>query len=537
MSETQQRSEGPTPEGEVAPGKGTNGTWRSGIDIPMVVVGAGLVVLFLVAGVVFTDQVRIGGAHIYGLIAEWFGWFYVLSTAAFVFFILYIGFSRVGRARLGDPDDRPEYSTFSWISMMFALGVGIGLIFYGAAEPVMLYDQPPPGGPEARTDAAAIVGMQYSLFHWCLHPWAFFGVAGLALAYNLHNKKRSSLVTSVLKPLLGRHADNGVGRTINTWVVVTTLVGNSVTLGLGTLQIIAGLDYVAGLTASTWLLLVVVGVLTIGFLLSATAGVSKGIKRLADFNVLLAVALLLFLFVLGPIRFIFDLSAEAFGSYLFNFLPMSFATAPLDQGSWMQNWTVFFWAWGISWAPYVGSFLARISRGRTIREYVVGVLIAPSLATVLWFSVLGGAALDLQLSGVDIAAAASESPQAALFEVLGQYPLTTVTSVAVIVLAGVFFVSGADAGAIVLGTFSSWGNPDPKTWITLLWGSLIGGVALVLLIVGGLDALQWGAIVAAAPFVVVLVAMCVATTLDMRADGLFERRARRPVPESTPDRG
>ena len=521
MSTTQRRPEQPEP------GPDARGGWRAGIDMPMVVIGAGLVVLFLVAGVVFTDPVRIGGAHIYAFIAQWFGWFYVVSTAGFVFFILWMGFGRVGRVRLGDPDDRPEYSTFSWIAMMFALGVGIGLIFYGAAEPVLLYDQPPPGGPQAGTPEAAIVGMQYSLFHWCLHPWAFFGVAGLALAYSLHNKGRPSLVTSTLKPMLGRHSreDSTASRTINTWVVVTTLVGNAVTLGLGTLQIIAGLGYIGGLSSSTWLLIAVVGLLTIGFLFSATAGVSKGIKRLADFNVLLAVALLLFLFVFGPIRFIFDLSAEAFGGYLFNFLPMAFETGALDQGTWMQNWTVFFWAWGISWAPYVGSFLARISRGRTIREYVLGVLVAPSLATVVWFSVLGGAALDLQFNGVDVASAASESPQAALFEVLGQYPLTTVTSVAVIVLAAIFFVSGADAGAIVLGTFSSWGNPEPKVWITLMWGSLIGAVALVLLVVGGLDALQWGAIVAAAPFVLVLVAMCVGLVLDMRADGLF-RRAR-----------
>jgi glycine betaine transporter len=535
MSTTEQRTGGPLPEPDEE-GSGGEGNWRAGIDMPMVVVGAALVGAFLIAGVTFTDTVRVGGENIYMWIAQRFGWVYVVSTAAFVFFILYLGFSRLGRVRLGDPQDRPEYSTFSWIAMMFALGVGIGLIFYGAAEPVMLYDLPPPGGPQPRTQDAAIVGMQYSLFHWCLHPWAFFGVAGLALAYNLHVKGRPSLVTSTLKPMLGRHADNAVGRTINTWVVVTTLVGNAVTLGLGTLQIVAGFKYVSGINSSTWLLLAVVGVLTIGFLMSATAGVSKGIKRLADFNVLLAVALLVFLFALGPIRFIFDLSSEAFGGYLFNFLPMSFETGPLAHGSWMQDWTVFFWAWGISWAPYVGSFLARISRGRTIREYVLGVLVAPSLATVIWFSVLGGAALNLQFNGVDIAAAASEAPEAALFEVLGQYPFTTLTSIVVMILAAVFFISGADAGAIVLGTFSSWGNPEPKAWITLLWGGLIGGVALVLLIVGGLDALQWGAIVAASPFVLVLVAMCVGLVLDMRADGLFRHHRPEPVPKPVQDR-
>ncbi|WP_219417166.1 BCCT family transporter [Pseudonocardia nigra] len=493
--------------------------WRAGVDMPVALTAGGLTVAFLVAGLLFTDQVRVGASHIYTFIAEKLGWIYVLSTAAFVFFLLAVGISRFGRIRLGGPDSRPEYSTFSWISMMFALGVGIGLIFYGAAEPALLYTARPPGGPPAETDQAAIVAMQYSLFHWCLHPWAFFGVAGLALAYAIHNKDRPSLVTSTLRPLLGKRVGTGSGRTINTWVIVTTLVGNAVTLGLGTLQIVAGLGFVAGVERSNWVLIVVVVVLTIGFLFSAVAGVDRGIKRLADFNSLLAIALMLFLFVLGPIAFILDLMSEALGGYLFNFIPLAFETNAFDEGTWMQNWTIFFWAWRISWAPYVGSFLAKISRGRTIREYMLGVLIAPSAATVVWFAVVGGTALNLQFTGErDIGAAAAESPQAALFAVLEAFPASTVTSIAVIILAGVFFVSGADAGAIVLGTFASRGNPEPQKWLVLVYGSLIGFVALALLIIGGLDALQWGALVAASPFVLVLIAMCVGFALDVRAD-------------------
>lgn len=495
------------------------GRWRAGVDVPVTAIAAGLVLLFVVVGLAFTDRVRVGGSHVFAFIAEQFGWVYVLSTAGFVFLLLGVGFSRFGRIRLGKPTDAPEFTTFSWISMMFALGVGIGLIFYGAAEPALLYAKPPPGGPAAGTDAAAIVAMQYSLFHWCLHPWAFFGVAGLAIAYAIHNKGRPALVTSTLRPLLGDRADGTTGRVINTWVIVTTLVGNSVTLGLGTLQIMAGLNIVAGLQRSDALLAAVVVVLSVAFVLSAVVGVDRGIKRLADFNALLALALMLYLLVLGPIGFIFDLMSEALGGYLFNFIPMSFETGALDEGVWMQNWTIFFWAWGISWAPYVGTFLARISRGRTVREYMIGVLLAPSALTVVWFAVLGGATLDLQLSGQrDIAAAAAQSEQDALFAVLDAFPLATVTSLAVIFLAAVFFVSGADAGAIVVGTFASRGDPDPKRWQVVLWGVLIGAVALVLLVIGGLDALQWAAIVAAAPFVLVLGAMCVGFVLDVRAD-------------------
>lgn len=491
----------------------------SGIDVPITVVAAGITVVFLAGGLLFTDQMRVGGLHAYAFIADWFGWVFVLATAFFVLFFLVLGLSRIGRLRLGNPDDRPEYSTFSWIAMMFALGVGIGLIFYGVAEPVILYAEPPPGGPPAGTDQAAVVGMQYSIFHWALHPWAFFGITGLVLAYSTHNKARSGLVTSALRPLLGDRADRALGRGINTWVIVTTLVGNAVTLGIGTLQIVAGLGFIWGLSATTWLLIIVVGTLTIAFLVSAVAGVSKGIKRLADFNVVLAIGLMIFLIVLGPLQFILKLLSEAMGGYLFNFIPMSFQTGAFAEGTWMQNWTIFFWAWGISWAPYVGTFLAKISRGRTIREYVMGVLIAPSIATIVWFSIFGGTALDLQLAGErDIASTAVESAQAALFELLQAFPLTIVTSLAVVVLAAVFFVSGADAGAIVLAAFSSWGNLEPKKWLTASWGILVGAVALTLLIVGGLDALQWGAIVVSSPAVLVVLALCAALILDLRTD-------------------
>lgn len=492
---------------------------RAAIDAPVTITAAALTILFLIVGVTFSDEMRVAGEHIYAFIARQFGWVFVMSTAGFVFFILYLAFSKYGRVKLGNPGDEPAYSTFSWIAMMFALGVGIGLIFYGAYEPVTLWAEPPPGGPPPRTDAAAVVAMQYSIFHWALHPWAFFGVAGLAFAYTTIVKGRPSLVSATLKPLMGKRSDGLAGRGIDTWVIVTTMVGNAVTLGLGTLQIIAGLGFISDIESSTLVLVLVVGLLTAAFIFSAVAGVDKGIKRLADFNTLLAIALGLFILVLGPFSFIFNLLSQAMGGYIFNFLPMSFETGAFADGQWMQDWTVFFWAWGISWAPYVGSFLAKISRGRTIREYVFGVLIAPSLATIVWFSILGGAALDLQLSGErDIAAVASESAQAAFFEVLAAFPLSTVTSIAVIILAGVFFISGADAGAIVLGTFSSKGADEPKKWLVIAWGLLVGAVALTLLVVGGLDALQWGAIVVASPFVLILVAMCVGLGKELRAD-------------------
>ena len=487
--------------------------------MPMTIIATAIIFAFLIGGTLYPDMIAERGEAAYVLLADWFGWVWVLGTAFFVAFIVFLAVSDIGRIKLGDPYDEPEYSAFSWISMMFALGVGIGLIFYGAAEPLMLFAQPPPGGPPARTPEAALVAMQYSLFHWGFHVWAFFGVAGLAFAYTIHCKNRSTLVTSTLEPLIGRHAHGLFGRGINTWIIITTLVGNAVTLSLGALQVVSGLGYVGGISPSDGLLVLVVGTLTIGFLASATAGIDRGIKMLATFNSLLAIGLLIFLFLLGPMRFMFDFTTEATGAYFHQFIPMSFQTGALQDGDWMRNNTLFYWAWGISWAPYVGSFIAKISRGRTIREYVLGVLVAPTVASIIWFGVIGSSAIHLQLGGVDLASVATESAEASFYEVLGQFPFSMVTGIAVIFLAAVFFVSGADAGAIVLGTFSSWGDPEPKKWITLLWGVQIGLVALVLLMMGGLDACKWAALVAAAPFVLVLIAMCIALLIDLREDG------------------
>lgn len=497
---------------------------------PLVVfVAGGATALFLIVGVLFTQTVGDIGKAVWELLATWFGWVYVLATAGFVFFALLLGFSRYGTIKLGNDDDQPEFPVISWVGMMFAVGVGIGLIFYGAAEPVMLWADPPPDTAGPRTQAAAVVGMRYSLFHWAFHVWAFFGVVGLALAYVSHRRGYPAMVTSAFVPLIGERAEQGPGRVINTFVVFATLVGNAVTLGLGALQITSGLTYIADIAESTALQAAVVGVLTIGFVLSAVSGVSRGVQFLGNANIVLALALMLFLVVVGPLQSILDLMLEGFGAYVFNFIPMSFQTGWLGGDEWMRNWTIFFWAWGISWAPYVGTFLARISRGRTIREYVLGVLILPSMVTVVWFAIVGGTALNLQITGqANLAEAAAQAPQAAMFVMLQEFPLWPVFSGVVIALAAIFFVSGADAGAIVLGTFSSWGTMHPKRWLVVMWGLLIGFVALVLLIVGGLNALQWAAVVAASPFVLILIVMCVGLYKSLGTDPSIRDRPTHP---------
>ncbi|NYE48876.1 choline/carnitine/betaine transport [Spinactinospora alkalitolerans] len=496
---------------------------KATIDPLVTAIAAGIAVLFVLTGALFPDRMATVGEAAWQWIARWFGWVYVMATFGFVAFMLFLGLSRFGGIRLSeeDGDEEPEFSTFSWISMMFAVGVGIGLIFYGATEPVLLWANPPPGTAEPQTQDAAITGMEYSLLHWCLHVWAFFGVVGLALAYLTYRKGRKTLVSEAFVPLFGERAsaEHWAGRAINILVIFATLFGNAVTLGLGVLQITSGISYIGGPESTLTTQAIITAVLTCAFVLSAITGVARGVQVLANINVGLAVALVIFLLVVGPLAFILALLPEALGGYLFNFVPMSFQTGAFGGDEWMRSWTIFFWAWGISWAPYVGTFLARVSRGRTIREYVLGVLIVPSAVTVLWFAVLGGTALHLQITGRrDIAAVAAGSPEAGLFEVLGAYPFALVTSGVVIVLAAIFFVAGADAGAIVLGTFSSRGSLHPHRWLTAVWGSLIGLVAIVLLLVGGLEALQWGAIVVASPFALVLIGMCVGLYRDILSD-------------------
>ena len=509
---------------------------RRSFDPLVVAVAGGITICFLVVGVLFTQTVGDVGKLIWGFIAAWFGWVYVLATAGFVFFALALALSKYGKIKLGDDDDEPEFSITSWIGMMFAVGIGIGLLFYGAAEPVLLWSNPPPDTAAPRTEEAAEVGMQYSLFHWALHPWAFFGVVGLALGYVSHRRKRPAMVSSAYAPLIGERVQGAPGRVINTFVVFATLVGNAVTLGLGALQITSGLTYITGFSQTKVLQAAVVGILTIAFVASAVSGVSRGVQFLGNANIVLAVILMLFLVVVGPLQSMLDLMSEALGGYVVNFIPMAFQTGWLGGDEWMRNWTIFFWAWGISWAPYVGTFMARISRGRTIREYVLGVLVLPSLVTVVWFTIMGGTALHLQRTGQkDIASAASQSAQAAMFEMLQAFPLWPVFSGVVIALAAIFFVSGADAGAIVLGTFSSWGALHPRRWLVIMWGLLIGFVAIVLLIVGGLNALQWAAVVAASPFVLILIGMCAGLVKALGTDPSIRAGPSQGQRENAPD--
>ena len=496
-------------------------------------IAAGISLAFVLWGVLDTEGVAVVADDVLTWIISTFGWLFVLSTAAFLVFAGVLAFSRFGRVRLGRDDDRPEFRTASWIAMMFSAGMGIGLMFFAVAEPISHMTAPPAGTEEAGTPAAAQQAMAISYFHWALHPWAIYAIVGLALAYFTFRKGMPNLISSAFYPLLGERVNGPIGRSIDILAIFATLFGSATSLGLGALQINSGLDFLWGVEPADGIAVAIIAVLTAAFVLSAVSGVHKGIQWLSNTNMVLAILLVLFLLVVGPTVFQFETLVESIGGYLTTIVPASFRTGAFGDSEWLSAWTIFYWAWWISWAPFVGTFIARISKGRTVREFVIGVLLIPSGVSVVWFAVFGGAAIDLQLGGTDLGGIVG-TPEIALFTTLEEFPISGVTSFVVIVLVALFFVSGADAASLVMGMLSSRGSLSPARPVTILWGVSTGAAAAILLLAGGLNALQQAAIIAAAPFTVVMIGLCVSLF-----KGLAHEAAPLIIPESAaepPDR-
>ncbi|WP_410088744.1 BCCT family transporter [Streptomyces sp. t39] len=493
-------------------------------------VAAVLTLAFVLWGAIATDTLEdVSDSMLSGLIHNG-GWAFVLAASGFVVFALWLAISRYGRIRLGQENEEPEFRTVSWIAMMFSAGMGIGLMFFGVSEPLAHFTTPPPGTSPQDAAEAMETAMATTLFHWTLHPWAIYAVVGLAIAYASYRRRRRQTISAVFTPLIGERNVNGAfGRVIDILAILATLFGSAASLGLGALQIGSGfteLDWMD--KVSTSLLVGIIAVLTLAFVASAVSGVEKGIQWLSNTNMVLALVLALFVFVAGPTIIILDLLPTSIAAYLGDLPDLAGRTeASSGEGvaEWLGSWTVFYWAWWISWTPFVGMFIARISRGRTIRQFVGGVILVPSTVSLFWFAIFGGSAMTLQ---DDDRLPDESTPEGQLFAVLQEFPIATVMSILVMVLVGIFFVSGADAASIVMGTLSQRGSFEPAKLVVVFWGVVTGAVAAIMLLIGNgkgdaLAGLQNLTILVAAPFVLVMIGMCVALMRDLRHDPLIVR--------------
>ena len=480
-------------------------------------ISAGLIALIVLWGLIAPASLGSTFDQALVIATKNFGWLYLWVVFGLVLLSAFLALSRYGDLKLGAEDEEPEFSLLSWFAMLFAAGMGIGLVYWGVAEPLLHYRSAPPGIANG-TPEAANAAMRYSFFHWGLHPWAIYGVVALSIAYFQFRRGSKALVSSATSTLPWRWAQQ-LSPVFNVMAVVATAFGVAASLGMGASQINSGLNTVFGLPVSVFWQAVIIVVVTALFLISAVTGVHRGVKWLSQANLLLAAFLALLVFVFGPTVAIIDTLTSTLGAYLSELVRMSLRLTPFRDSAWVGDWTVFYWAWWIAWSPFVGLFIARISRGRTIRQFLLGVVIAPTLLGFAWFSVFGGAALYSEIfNGSGLAEVACQNSSQALIALLGELPLAWLTSILATILILVFFITSGDSATLVLATMSTDGDVNPKNRTKIIWGVLVSGIALVLLMAGGLKAVQTATIVFALPFSLVLVLMAIALVRAIRQD-------------------
>ncbi len=491
---------------------------------------AGIILLFVLATVFFTDTVTALMNTLQRDVIGVFGWYYVIVVAGFVVFSLWMGLSRFGDIVLGKDEDEPLFRLPVWFAMLFATGMGIGLVYWGVAEPLSHYVSPKPG-VEGSDPALAQAAMGQSYLHWGVHAWAIYVVAGLALAYAIHRKGRPVSIRWALEPLFGDRVRGRLGDVIDVVAIIGTVFGVATSLGFGVLQIAAGLGYLDVVQPSTALEIGLIAAISALATISVVSGLGKGIKWLSNGNMILAGVVLVLVLALGPTLFLLREWVQSLGYYVQNIVRLSFDTTAFQGEAgleWQSSWTIFYWGWWISWAPFVGVFIARISRGRTVREFVLGTLLVPTVVTTLWFSIFGGSALYRELTepGSMLVDGAVDT-DTTLFQLFDGLPLGNVLSVVGILLIVVFFVTSSDSGSLVVDMLASGGNPNPPTWSRIFWAGVSGLLAIALLLAGGLQALQTAAILIALPFSVVMIGMAVSTVRALRAEHAAILRAER----------
>ena len=480
--------------------------WNTTILLP-VFIPAFFFILLLVIGT--ASQPELAGqlfSSVLSYITNTFGWFYMLSVAIFLVFIVIVALSKWGHIKLGPDHAEPQYSFPSWFAMLFSAGYGIALLFFGVAEPVLHYADPPEGAEGLTLDAAK-QAMQIAFFHWGFHIWAIYGLTGLVLAYFSFRHGLPLSIRSALYPLIGERIYGPIGHAVDTFAILGTMFGIATTLGLSVAQMNAGLNYLwPSIPLSTWVQIACIAGITLLTMGSVVAGMEKGIKRLAILNMVIATGLMLFIFFVGPTIFILETFLQNTGSYLNNIVERTFNLQAYSRSDWIGNWTLFIFGWTIAWAPFVGLFIAKISRGRTIRQFVFGVMLVPTLFTFFWFSVFGDTALHLIISQgyTELIDQVQADNAIALFRLLEQFPLSSLVSFITVLLIALFFVTSADSGALVVDSLASGGAMQTPAWQRGGWAILSGILASVLLLAGGLKALQSMAIASALPFAIIM---------------------------------
>lgn len=460
-----------------------------------------IVFLAVLWGVIDPGSLANAANTAYEFMTNSFGWFYLLSVLFIVIFLFVLAVSKYGKIRLGKDDEKPDYPFYTWIGMLFSCGFGAGLVFWGIAEPMSHFVESPLP-VEGKTPESARVAMQYSFFNWGVHQWSVFTIVGLALAYFQFRKGESGEMSTILKPLTVK---KGIHKAINILAVIATVMGVATSLGMGILQINGGLDYVFSISQNNVNLMIITALLLVMYLTSAVTGLDKGIKWLSTLNLSLALGLIIIVLILGPTRFILDGLVLGIGDYIQHFFGMSLGISPYDNGMWTKEWTVAYWAWVIAWSPFVGAFIARISKGRTIREFIFGVLIVPPFIAIVWIGVFGGTAIHMDLfQNANIAAAVQTDVTSALFATFEHFPMSTLLSLIFIVLIVTFLVTSADSAAFILGMMTSKGNLNPSMMVKVIWGVLMAAIVVVLIKSSGLQGLQTASLVTALPFTVIL---------------------------------
>ncbi|APR61101.1 choline transporter [Staphylococcus condimenti] len=488
---------------------------------PVFIYGSILVLIVVLAGAIFPSQFDKITNSVKLWITNDLGWYYLILTTIIVFFCVFLIFSPIGKLKLGKPNDKPEFNTISWFAMLFSAGMGIGLVFYGAAEPMGDFAAPPNAKPE--TAQAYTEALRSSFFHWGFHAWAVYGVVALALAYAQFRKGEAGLLSKTLRPILGDKVDGPIGTIVDVLAVFATVVGVAVSLGMGALQINGGLNYLFGIPNNVWVQGVIIIIVTILFIASAWSGLSRGIQYLSNLNIGLGAILMIIALIVGPTVLILDMMTSSTGSLFNSFLFNSFDTAVLNpqKREWMSSWTLYYWGWWLSWSPFVGVFIARVSKGRSIREFMSGVLLVPAIVSFIWFSVFGVLGIE---TGKKHRELFKMAPETQLFGVFHHLPMGFVLSIVALLLIASFFITSADSATFVLGMQTSFGSLEPSSYIKVSWGIAQSLIAFILLFSGGdtgLNSLQSAAIISALPFSIIVILMMISFYKDANRERKF----------------